>query len=246
MGLAIRTGIFIAGKVAITIFYGLILLPVLILPKLLRHRIMISWCTAIIFWLRITCGVRYEISGLENIGKTFGAKVILSKHQSAWETFMLQTLMFPVATILKKELLNIPIFGWGLRSLQPIAIDRSNPRAALKLVKAGCIDRLNKNVNILLFPEGTRTPRGERGKYARSGADIAIAAGVDVIPVAVDAGKCWPSKTLLKQPGVIHVVIGAPISSANKDSKTLITEVETWIEEQMHRIDPEAYASCGN
>ncbi len=246
MGMVIRTGLFIAGKFIFTAFYGLILLPILILPKLLRHRIIISWCALVVFWLRITCGVRYEIKGLENLSKTPGAKVILSKHQSAWETFKLQTLMFPAATILKKELLNIPIFGWGLRSLQPIAIDRSNPRTALKLVKAGSIERLNNNVNVLLFPEGTRTPRGERGKYARSGADIAIAAGVDVIPVAVDAGKCWPSNTQLKQPGLIHVVIGEPITSTGKNSKTLITEVETWIEAQMHRIDPEAYAPCGD
>ena len=241
MIMAVRTGIFLFGKFMITCFYGLILLPVLPLPKLLRHRILVSWCGAVIFWLRLTCGVRYTIEGMENIHKTPGAKVILSKHQSAWETFMLQSILFPAATILKKELLNIPVFGWGLRCLQPIAIDRSNPRAALKKVKEGSVKRLRNNINVLLFPEGTRTRRGERGKYARSGADIAIAAGVDVIPVAVDAGKCWPSKTHMKKPGTIHVVIGEPIPSANTDSKQLIGQVETWIETQMVRIDPEAY-----
>lgn len=235
MFMALRSGAFVVGKVLITVVYGLILIFVWPLPKLTRHRVIITWCWLVVQWLRITCGVRYQILGADHIVRD-GARVYLSKHQSAWETFMLQCILFPAATILKKELIRIPIFGWGLACLQPIAIDRSNPRDALKKVKEGGLKRLANGVNLLLFPEGTRTAPGERGKYARSGADIAVAAGVDVIPIAVNAGHCWPPRTFLKVPGLITVDFGPPITTHNKTSKQVIDEVEAWIEQRMQQL----------
>lgn len=237
MVLALRSALYLGGKFVLTVVYGLILLPLYFLPKSVRHRVIVFWCYLAVMWLRVTCGVRYKVIGGDLIRSDLGARVFLSKHQSTWETFMLQVLLFPSATILKKELLKIPIFGWGLSFLQPIPIDRSNPREALKMVKQGGLARLNSGINLLLFPEGTRTLPGERVKYARSGADIAIAAGVDVIPIAVNAGHCWPSKTFVKTPGLIHIVVGEPISSKGKTSRDLIAEVETWIESTMAKLD---------
>lgn len=235
---ALRSAIFIIGKVVVTILYGILLIFILPLPKLPRHRIIISWCWVVLQWLRLTCGVRYRIIGAEHINRS-SAKVYLSKHQSAWETFMLQYILFPATTILKKELLHIPIFGWGLRCLQPISIDRTNPREALKKVKSEGLAKLAEGVNVLLFPEGTRTRPTERGKYARSGAEIAVTAGVDVVPVAVNAGHCWPPKRHLKFPGLITVHFGPPISTQDKSSREVIEAVELWIENRMAELEAE-------
>ncbi len=232
-----RSALFLVGMVVITLLYGVILLPLMLLPVRLRHRILISWCWVIIRWLRLVCGVRFQILGFENVKAEGGAKVYLSKHESAWETFMLQSLLFPTSTILKKELLRIPIFGWGLASLAPISIDRTNPREALKKVREGGIKRLHQGFNLLLFPEGTRVKPGEKGKYARSGPEIAKAAGVDIVPVAVNAGYCWSPRTWVKQPGLVTVKIGPSIATDNKSSRELINEVETWIESQMQLLE---------
>lgn len=203
-----------------------------------RHRIIASWTTIVIFWLRLVCGVRYQVLGKENLATIAKPAVVLSKHQSAWETLYLQSLFWPASTVLKKELLKIPFFGWGLRALRPIAIDRSNPKQALKDVKTKGLNRLENGLNVILFPEGTRMAAGERGTYARSGADIAIKSERDILPVALNAARCWPSNSFLKYPGLITVSIGPIIPSSEKTSKELMKDVEDWIEAEMQRIDP--------
>lgn len=234
----LRSALFRCSFVLTTMLYGLLALPIsFLLPVDWRHRILISWCSVVIFLLRLICGARYRISGLENLHKTPGPKVILCKHQSTWETLKLQSLFWPTSTILKRELLAIPLFGWGLRALRPIAINRRNPREALRAVKTQGLQRLSSGLNLLLFPEGTRTRPGQRGKYARSGPDIAIAAGADILPVAVNAGHCWPASSWLKYPGEIQVVIGEPIPVAGKTSRELIVQVEHWIEQELERIE---------
>lgn len=230
---SLRSAIFAMGYMGLGLIYGFFSLFIFYLPPMVRHRILISWCWLIVLWLRLTCGVRYEIRGLENLRKIPGPKVVLSKHQSTWETLALQYLCFPASTILKRELLRIPFFGWGLRCLQPIAIDRDNPREALRQVKIQGVQRLASGLNLLLFPEGTRVAPGERGKYARSGPEIAIESGAFIIPVAVNAGCCWPTKTWKRHPGLVTVVFGEPIAPAGHTSRELMTEIENWIENQM-------------
>ena len=236
MLMPIRSAIFMIGKIIVTLLYGIILVVIAPFPDRLRHKIVTYWCWLVVHWLRLTCGVRFKTSGMENLKLNEGAKVYLAKHESAWETFFLQSLLFPAATVYKKELLRIPIFGWGLSYMHPIAIDRSSPRDALKKVKQGGIERISNGINLLLFPEGTRVAPGETGKYARSGADIAVSTGVDVVPIAVNAGHCWLRKTYLKKPGLITVAVGPAISTAGKDSRTVIQEVETWIETRMQQL----------
>lgn len=234
----LRSSMFVVGYLASTGIYGTLSLFLWVIPQRWRHRIIFSWTTFVVHWLRITCGVRYRVHGRENIrhkpGKPF---VVLAKHQSTWETLYLQNLFYPASTILKKELLQLPFFGWGLRALHPIPIDRSNPRDALRQVKTQGVARLKENCNLLLFPEGTRTKPGERGKYTRSGADIACEAGAPVVPVAVNAGRCWPPGTFLKHPGEIQVVVGKAIETKGRSSREIILEVEDWIEKQMTVID---------
>ncbi len=229
----IRTSLFVVISFIFTVLYGTTSLLLGGFSQATRHRIIISWCNLVIALARWICGVRYEVTGIEYFNKGDGPFVILSKHQSTWETLYLQMLCFPATTILKKQLLNIPFFGWGLRGLRPIAIDRDNPRDALRQVKAGGEQALQDGLNIILFPEGTRMPMGERGKYARSGAEIAITTGSKIIPVAMNAGLFWPNKAFLKHPGTIKLVIGEPIESEGLNSRELTTQVEEWIEAQM-------------
>lgn len=231
-----RTGLFIVGTTIFTVVYGSLSIFVWLFPPMTRHKIIVSWTRLTIAWLRLICKVNYEVKGLENIDPSHGPYVILSKHQSAWETLFLQGLFWPSSTILKKELLKIPFFGWGLRALKPIAIDRSNPREALKQVKKHGGDRLSSGFNIILFPEGTRIPLGSRGTYARSGADIAKANDTRILPVAHNAATCWPNDSLLKYPGTITVVVGPAIETQSKNSKLIMSEVENWIENTMDTL----------
>ena len=218
----------IAGLIAVIIW------P--IFPYSWRWRIVTCWNRFVMFWIWLCCGIRFEVTGNKHADKF--PCVIMAKHQSTWETMFLQYYFGPVSTILKKELFRIPFFGWGLASLRPIAIDRSNPIQALKEIKRIGLRRLAQGNNLMIFPEGTRTPVGHVGNYARSGADIAISAGVPVIAVAHNAGECWPHKHFLKYPGTIRVVISDPIETAGKDRKQLTEDVKNWIEAEIAKMPP--------
>jgi 1-acyl-sn-glycerol-3-phosphate acyltransferase len=201
-------------------------------------------------WLRLAIqggtvilGIRNRIQGMENLPQ--GSKdpaVLLVKHQSVWETFLMPTIMpHPLAYVFKKELLSIPFFGWAMGRLDMIHIDRSQrARAFAKVVQQGR-RLMQEGVWVIMFPEGTRIARGQKGDYKTGGTRLAIAAGVPVIPIAVTSGRCWPAKAFVKRPGVVDISIGQPIASAGRDADSLMAEVEAWIEAEMHRLDPEAY-----
>ncbi len=233
----VRSLLFALGYWLATFVYGLLVVFLVFIPPMRAHKFLTSWCWLIIWWLRVTCGVRYRVLGQEHIKAASGPRVILSKHQSTWETLKLQSMFWPASTILKRELLLIPFFGWGLRRFQPIAINRDKPREALKQVKTEGVARIGSGLNVLLFPEGTRVMPGQSGKYARSGPEIALAAGVDILPVAVNAGHCWPARRFLKYPGVVTVAVGPPIAPEGKTSRELIEQVEQWIEATMLQLE---------
>lgn len=201
------------------------------------------WCRFAVWLARVILGMRYEVEGLENIPKQ--PCVVLSKHQSTWETFYLTGLFAPLALVLKRELLRIPFFGWALALVKPIAIDRSNPKQALKQVSKLGHERLGEGFWLLIFPEGTRVPAGQMGKFSRSGAALAVGAGRPVLPVALNAGECWPRDSWKRYPGTIRVVIGAPMY-AEGDGPTAIAELnqraEQWVTQTMQRIDGTARA----
>lgn len=238
----IRSAFFAVGYFVFTTFYGAFSLPLYALPPLSRHKIIISWTHIVIWWARVTCGIRYEVEGLEQLKNIEGPVVVLSKHQCAWETFFLQGLFWPASTVLKKELLKLPFFGWGLAALRPIAIDRSNPKEALRQVKQQGLARLDDKVNLILFPEGTRVPIGQKVKYARSGADIAKASGATIVPVSHNAGQFWgpDNNKFLKKPGLVKVVIGKPIPSKDIDTKQVTAEIQEWIETTLERLVQES------
>lgn len=204
------------------------------LPYRYRSQYITLWNHAIVIIARIFIGIKINIVGKENITamhRDMHNYVILSKHQSEWETFFLPTLFYPVCTILKKELLRIPFFGWALKQMEPIAIDRASPKDALKQVQNEGLARLKQGRSVLIFPEGTRVAPGASGRYAKSGANLALAAGKDILPVAHNAGICWPHRGK-KTAGTITFVIGEAIKTENRTARDLTAEVELWIEQQ--------------
>ena len=203
-------------------------------------------------WLRLAVtggtvilGIQNRVTGMENLPSTeLGSCVLLVKHQSTWETFSMVTLMpHPLAFVFKKELLYVPFFGWAMSRMDMIHIDRSQRAQAFNKVVAQGKRLMAQGVWVIMFPEGTRIPRGQQGVYKSGGTRLAIETGAPVIPVAVTSAKCWPRKAFIKKPGIVDISIGKPIPSAGRQPDELMREVEAWIELEMRRLDPQAYPS---
>lgn len=233
--LFLRSSLFFLGQVLAAPIFTLIAFLALPLNPVTRNNLISSWARSMIWWLRITCGIRHEVSGLENLPQT--PSIILSKHQSAWETLAFQAIFPTQVYVLKRELLWIPIFGWGLAMSSPIAIDRSAGREALKKLVSIGQRRLQDGLWVVIFPEGTRKAPGEKGKYQIGGAWLATHTKTQVVPVAHNAGNCWPKNSFLKKPGVIQIHIGKPIQSVGLKADALNTQVEAWIESEMPQLE---------
>ena len=221
---------------------------VMVVASLWRDSVSLYWMA--VRWLgwviggaRAILGIQVRVLGMENlpVGQTSPA-VLLVKHQSTLETFLMPTLMpHPLAYVFKKELLQVPFFGWAMGRLDMIHIDRkARAQAFNKLVEQGK-RLLAQGIWVIIFPEGTRIPRGQKGVYKSGGSRLAVATGAPVIPIAVTSGKVWPRKAFVKRPGVVHVSIGQPIPSRGREPEELMREVEAWIESEMRRLDPDAY-----
>lgn len=205
------------------------------LPFRRRFNFFLVWSKFVLWLLQLICNVRHEITGLDNVPP--GTFMVMSNHQSPWETIFLYLHFRPACAILKRELLRIPFFGWGLRLLRPIAIDRSNRSLARKLVLEQGRKRFAEGLNILVFPEGTRVDPGKRKKFSVGGTELAIASGASILPVAHNAGHHWPSRKLVKYPGTIRVVIGKPLETSGRDPRELTEEVQTWIYSQLDKME---------
>jgi 1-acyl-sn-glycerol-3-phosphate acyltransferase len=180
------------------------------MPFAQRYRfINVNWCRFAVWLTQLMLGIRYEVIGAHNVPSQ--PCVILANHQSTWETFFLSCYFQPLSQVLKRELLYIPFFGWAMAMLKPIAIDRSNPKAALKQLAKQGQECLEQGAWVLIFPEGTRMPIGHLGKFTRGGASLAVNANLPVLPIAHNAGAYWPKEGWAKKPGTIKVVIGAPM-----------------------------------
>jgi 1-acyl-sn-glycerol-3-phosphate acyltransferase len=202
-----------------------------------------GWLRASVLGAHYILGIRTRVTGMENL--PLGEKspaILLVKHQSTFETLLMPALMpHPLAYVFKKELLYIPFFGWSMARMDMIHIDRSQSTRAFAKVVAQGKKLLARGIWIIMFPEGTRIPRGHKGNYKTGGTRLAVETGAPVIPIAVTSAKCWPRKAFIKRPGVVDVSIGKPIPSAGREPAELMREVEAWIEAEMRRLDPEAY-----
>ena len=199
-----------------------------------RYFYITRWGVFVIWWLRVTCRIDFSVEGRENIPE--GTAIIMAKHQSAWETIAMQQVFPPQTWVLKRELLWLPIFGWGLALMHPVAIDRKAGKKALKQVIQQGTDRLKRGLWLVIFPEGTRTAPGERTRYAIGGAMLAEKSGFPVVPVCHNAGEFWGKGSFLKHPGTIRLVIGEAIDPAGVRANVLNQQVEEWIESTYQRI----------
>jgi 1-acyl-sn-glycerol-3-phosphate acyltransferase len=207
------------------------------------YRLARGWLAQVMKGLTVICGVRWRVQGWDNLpqGQTSPA-VLLVKHQSTLETFLMPVLMpHPLAYVFKRELLYIPFFGWAIGRLDMVHIDRNQRAQAFNKVVEQGKRLLAQGTWVIMFPEGTRIPRGRAGNYKSGGTRLAVATGAPVIPIAVSSAKCWPRKAFVKHPGVVDVSIGKPIPSEGRAADELMREVEAWIEAEMRRLDPEAY-----
>ena len=229
--IVIRSTIFYLGYLSsgiIASFLACVIGPFLRLED--RLKLFSQWPKFANWFLHISCGIKVEVIGKENLPTE--PCVIVSNHQGQWETYSMQYLFHPMCTLLKKELLYIPLWGWAMKMLNPIAINRNKPKEAiLKTLEEGS-DRLNKGMYVLLFPEGTRVKAGRVGKYARSSFELAKRNGVMVLPLCHNSGDCWPAHKFIKKPGKITLIIGEPFYV--EDSKQSASDVKEWVEKKLN------------
>jgi len=238
--LFIRSLLFVVIMIVATLIWAPICLLVAPLRYNQRYFVTSRWNLFIVWLAKVLCGIHYRIKGRENLPDT--PAILLSKHQSAWETiFFLWYMPRPLVYVFKRELLQIPFFGWALGLLRMVPIDRSKGRDAFAQVVVQGRRRLADGQWVIMFPEGTRILPGQTGKYKVGGARLAVETNTVVVPIAMNSGDCWPKNSFIKKPGMVTVSIGPPISPEGKTSIELMQEVEKWIESEMRRISPRAY-----
>ncbi len=230
----IRSLVFLLLQIVITPLYAVMAILTFPFPPITRYRLISGWALIILWLLRVLCGIRMEVRGAENIPAQ--PCVVLCKHQSAWETIALQKVFPPQVWVLKRELLWLPFFGWGLAMTSPVAIRRSNGREAIRQLLSQGKQRLAQGFCVVIFPEGTRIPYGQRGKYKSGGAQLAVASGAPVVPVAHNAGKLWGKNSFLKSPGLITMSIGQPIDPQGLKADEINQRVEQWIETEITQL----------
>lgn len=210
------------------------------LPLHVRYRFAPFWCGLIIRGARAIHGIQWRVIGRENLPD--GPAILLSKHQSTWETLFFPWFMpRELCYVFKRELFYLPFFGWGIAMLEMIHIDRKRGHDAFESVVRQGTRKLAEGRWVIMFPEGTRTPVGAQGRFKTGGSRLAVRTGAPVVPIAVNSGECWPRNAFVKQPGLITVSIGAPIESTGRTADELGAEVEHWIEREMRRLSPDTY-----
>lgn len=236
----LRSVLYLLLACLITAPFGLFVTLSVVLPMRVRFQLIAVWRTLFMTMCRYVLGIRYEVIGRQNIPAT--PSVILSKHQSAWETVSLQEIFPPLVFVLKKSLLMIPFLGWAFAAVKMISIDRSAGKDALRqVISQGC-DRLKAGYWVVIFPEGTRISPGESRRFKQGGAHLAVTAGALVVPVAHNAGELWAKNAFIKKPGMITVSIGPAIDPKGKTAAEVTALAEQWIENEMRRISPHRYA----
>lgn len=243
---ALRSALFFLWMLLTIVPWALVVVALAPLVSSQRlYRVCVGWLATAVWGAQVFCGVRYRVHGLDNVPSAAdgtAAVVLAPKHQSAWETFAFPAIMpHPLAYVFKRELLWIPFFGWAIGRLDMIHINRGKGSEAWRKVSEQGQRLMKQGSWVIMFPEGTRTPRGAQGEYKSGASRLAIAAGVPVVPIAVTSARCWPRKSFLLRPGVIDVSIGPAIPSQGRRPDELMREVERWIETEMRRLDPDAY-----
>ncbi len=230
----VRSLVFLLLQAALTVVWSVVSLLTFPFRPFTRYRIITLWSRLVVWLAQVICGVRYQVRGLENLPRQ--PSIVLAKHQSAWETIAFEVFLPPQVWVLRRSLLRVPFFGWGLAMMSPIAIDRGAGMQALKQMLEQGRERLAQGFWIIIFPEGTRIPPGQRGRYQIGGAWLAVHTGAPVLPIAHNAGRLWRKNAFLKFPGTIVVSIGKPIDPQGLTPEELNRRVEDWVETETARL----------
>jgi len=239
--IVIRSALLHLFMAVTTVMTSIIILLLFPFPYVLRYKLINIYASANIGFMKHVNGFDYHVEGKENIPDQSG--IIFCKHQSTWETYVLQVIFSRLSYVFKQELFYIPFFGWGLAAMKPVAIKRGSGKAAVKTLVSGGIKRLKEGITVVIFPEGTRTSPTAPGRYRIGGAVLAAESGHPVIPVAHNAGECWPRKSWLLYPGKITVRIGPAIETKGKTPGEILADAKQWIEAQMPEITRGEYNS---
>ena len=245
---AVRSLVFVLWMAATVIPWALLML---LLSAFIRGQQLywptVMWLRMAVWGAKVFCGVKYRVHGMQHLpsGQQERSAVVLAcKHQSTWETFAFPTLMpHPLAYVFKRELLYVPFFGWAMGRLDMIHIDRRKRAEAWNKVAEQGRRLTGEGVWVIMFPEGTRIDRGQQGTYKNGASRLAISCGVPIVPIAATSARCWPRKSFLLRPGTVDVSIGRAIDTTGREPDELMRQVEAWIEAEMRRLDPEAYAA---
>ncbi len=237
---ALRSALYLAFLVATVIPYSLLVIALAWLPPPLRYRVVQGWPRIALWGARWICGIRWRVQGWDNLPQ--GPAIVLCKHQSAWETLWLPSVMpRRLSFVYKRELHRVPFFGWALASVGMINIDRSKGDTAFEQVVEQGTAHLRDGWWIAIFPEGTRTPPGSQRRYKTGGSRLAVRTGTPIVPIALNSGECWPRQAFLKRPGLVTVSILAPIATAGCGDREIAALVESSIETEMRRLAPHRY-----
>ena len=232
----VTAAFFYLGLILVSLVLGSLAPLSRLLPPRMGYWLMTRWNVSMLWWVRVCCGVRYTVEGRENIPSK-GPYVVLANHQSAFETILMAVLFPQPVFVLKRTLLRIPFFGWGMAACRPIAIDRDTPRRSLRQMSEQGKKRLQNGEVIIIYPQGTRTPLGTRRSWQAGGAHLAVHSGASVVPLAHNAGYFWPPG-FVKRPGCVTVVVGPTISSEGVSVSDLNDRVRAWVEETGARLSP--------
>jgi len=230
----LRSVVFECIRFTLTVFFSFVALLTFPFKPLTRYRIISIWARLVTWSASFICGIGYRVIGRENLPHE--ASIILAKHQSAWETLAFQSIFPPQVFVVKRSLLKIPFFGWGLAMTSPIAIDRAAGVRALRQTLEQGRDRLGAGWWVTMFPEGTRIRVGERGRYHVGGAWLAAKSDAKIVPVAHNAGTLWGRDAFMKYPGTITVSVGPVIDPKGQKPEQLNKRVENWIEQEVARL----------
>ncbi|MDD1612105.1 MAG: 1-acyl-sn-glycerol-3-phosphate acyltransferase [Methylococcaceae bacterium] len=229
------TLLFLGMTLSLFVFGPLVLLAI-VLPFRIRYRIAGFWVKWVLWLAKVCCGIDHQVEGIEHIDQN-RTSIVLSKHQSAWETLAYRDFLPMQSVLLKQSLLWLPLWGWAMATLKPIAINRKNQRAALRKLLEQGTKNLKSGLWVIIFPEGTRTAPGEVKKFNAGGALLAQQSGCPVVPIAHNAGVYWPRYSFLKYPGTIKVKIGPSIESKGRKAADINAEAEAWIAAAMKEIE---------
>ncbi len=234
--LYLKGALFLSGSIALTFIFASIVLICLLFPFSVRYRFGREWAVRVLKLAESCFGLKYEVEGLEHI-KPDQAMIVLSNHQSAWETLAFRCILPPQTSLFKRSLLWVPFWGWAMATLKPIAIDRESKHSALRKLISQGTEALHQGLWVVVFPEGTRRPVGEMGEFSAGGAMLAQKSGFPVIPIALNAGLYWPRYSFIKYPGTIKVKIGPAIESKGRKAADINKEAEAWVSEALTEMN---------